>query len=67
MRERVGPPMHSLCITKALNQMCDVCGKRRGGPGHPDHTKCAKIRQARGWPEEAINGTMVVPQPTQGE
>ncbi len=26
--------------------VCGVCGKRRGRPF--DHTKCAKIRQARG-------------------
>jgi len=59
--------MAILNISKALNQYCDVCNQRRGGPNHPDHTECSKIRKARGFPNlhaKPPGGTMVVPKPT---
>ena len=39
-------------MTFNIDRICDICGKRRGHPF--DHSKCSKIRQARGGVKETI-------------
>lgn len=32
----------------AIQNMCEICGKRKAGKGHADHTICSKIKQKTG-------------------
>lgn len=41
------PPMRHTNL--GPKNICEICGKRRGGPNPINHDKCSRIRKAQGF------------------
>lgn len=42
-------PLFTRSLTRTMPQVCDICGRARGGTHPVSHEKCSKIRKARGF------------------
>lgn len=41
------PPLAIRNVSHTLKNLCDVCGRRRGGGNKINHSKCSEIRRNR--------------------